>query len=306
MHNPNNITTLLFVGFHDLHRFKLLLFTILFMTYCLTICGNLVIITLVYYNKSLHTPMYFFLSQLSVTDIILTTDISPNMLNIVLHEQTFISVSGCISQLHIFASAEMLECFILTLMSYDRYLAICSPLQYALIMNHVLCIKLTFVSWLLSCSIPFIITFSILQLHFCGPNTIDHFFCDFYPLVKLSWSDPSIVILEATVVSMHVIVVPFVLIVASYMFIVVTILKITSFSGRLKSFSTCSSHLAVVSIFYGTLIATYMLPKEKSQVVSKALSLLYTVFTPLFNPFIYSLRNKDIKKAWRNVLPKFL
>lgn len=299
--NKSNVTTIFLLGFPNLDSCKYLLFTLLLMTYCVTICGNLLIIMLVYYSKILHSPMYFFLTQLSFSDLMLTTDISPNMLNLVLHEQTSINFSSCITQLYFFGFSEASECLLLTVMSYDRYLAICSPLRYSSIMNQLLCLKLVFASWILSCTIELTLTLCICQLQFCGPNTVDHFFCDFNPVVELSCSDVSIVQTEATLMCIPVIVLPFLVIVVSYTYIVLTIIKISSLSGRLKSFSTCSSHLTVVFIFYGTLIAMYMLPNDRqSQRINKALAMLYTVFTPLLNPFIYSLRNKDIKDALRN------
>ncbi|XP_072259195.1 olfactory receptor 1496-like [Pyxicephalus adspersus] len=292
----NNVTTIFFIGFQNQEKLNLFLFPFFLIIYFMTIIGNFLIIILVSYSKVLHSPMYFFLSQLSISDIILTSNITPNMLNIVLHERTSISLSECLTQYYFFSLLETVECFLLTVMSYDRYLAICSPLRYATIMNHMLCIRLVLTSWLLSCSVALMLTLSMRQLQFCGPNTIDHFFCDFYPLVELACSDVSIIQLESTVLSIPVLLVPFLVIVISYTYIVLTILKIPSFSGRAKTFSTCSSHLTVVSIFYGTLITMYMIPNSgQSQIVSKMLALLYTVFTPFLNPFIYSLRNKNIK-----------
>ncbi|XP_073480372.1 olfactory receptor 5P68-like [Aquarana catesbeiana] len=276
--------------------YNLLLFTLVLIIYIVTICGNCLIIVLIYYSKTLHSPMYFFLSQLSISDIMLTTDIAPNMLNIVLHERTSISYVGCLTQLYVFGTTEGFECFLLTVMSYDRYLAICSPLHYASIMKQTLCIKLVLASWIISCSMVIITTLGVSQLEFCGPNVIDYLFCDFNPLVELSCSDASTVQMEITLLCVPVLILPFLVIVVSYIYIVLTILKISSFSGRLKSFSTCSSHLTVVFLFYGTLIAAYLIPKEgQSQTISKIMSLLYTVFTPFVNPLIYSLRNKEIK-----------
>ncbi|CAI9566746.1 unnamed protein product [Staurois parvus] len=299
----SDVTTIFFVGFQNHEIINVLLFPFFLIIYCVTICGNLLIIALVSYSKGLHSPMYFFLSQLSISDIMLSTDVSPNMLNVLLHEGTSISLSGCMIQYYFFGLSETFECFLLTVMSYDRYLAICSPLHYASIMNHVLCVKLVLVSWLFSCSVALILTLSMYQLHFCGLNTVNHFFCDLYPLMELSCSDVSIIQMEATVLSIPVLVVPFLVIVVSYTCIALAILKISSISGRVKTFSTCSSHLTVVSIFYGTLITMYMIPKRgQSQMISKTLALLYTVFTPFLNPFIYSLRNKDIKQALRNIL----
>ncbi|XP_077329893.1 olfactory receptor 6N1-like [Lithobates pipiens] len=296
--HKGNVTTFFFLGFNKMSVFNLLLFTLVFIIYIVTICGNCLIIMLVYYTKTLHSPMYFFLSQLSISDILLITAIAPNMLNIVLHERTPISFSGCIAQYYVFGSTEGFECFLLTVMSYDRYLAICSPLHYFSIMKQTFCNKLVLASWIFSCSLALISILEICQLEFCGPNVIDYLFCDFNPLVELSCSDTSRVQMETTLSCIPLLILPILGIVISYIYIVLSILKISSFSGRLKSFSTCSSHLTVVFIFYGTLAATYLIPqKGQSQMISKIMSLLYTVFTPFINPFIYSLRNKEIKDS---------
>ncbi|XP_040197795.1 olfactory receptor 1468-like [Rana temporaria] len=291
--------------FSNNKKFNICLFFMLLLMYFLTLGENFLIIILVSYNKSLHSPMYLFLTQLSVSDIMLTIDIVPNMLNIVLNERPSISFSGCITQLYFFGLPVGFECFLLTVMSYDRYLAICSPLHYSSIMNQAFSVKLILASWLLSCSISLIFAISICQLHFCGPNTIDHFFCDLEPLLKLSCSDVTMVQIEASIISIPDIVIPFILTVVSYMYIVVTIVKIPSFSGRLKSFSTCSSHLAVVSMYYGTLTIMYVLRNEdQSQIISRILAAMYTVLTPFLNPFIYCLKNKDIKEAYKNIVYK--
>ncbi|XP_040197859.1 olfactory receptor 1468-like [Rana temporaria] len=253
---------------------------------------------LVYYSKTLHSPMYFFLSQLSVSDIMLTTDIAPNILHIALHERTPISFSDCIAQYYVFGSTEAFECYLLTVMSYDRYLAICSPLHYTSIMKQTLCIKIVLASWIFSCFMASISTFAISQLEFCGPNAIDYLYCDLNPLVGLSCSDTSRIQIEASLLCIPVLILPFLVIVVSYTYIVLTLLKIPSLSGKQKCFSTCSSHLTVVFIYYGTLLAAYLIPKKgQSRTISKILPLLFTVFTPFINPFIYSLRNKDIKDS---------
>ncbi|XP_072259227.1 olfactory receptor 1468-like [Pyxicephalus adspersus] len=276
-------------------------FTLVLIIFIGTICGNFMIIMLIYYSKTLHSPMYFFLSQLSISDILLSTDIAPNMLNIIVQERTPISFPGCITQYYVFCSVEAFECYLLTVMAYDRYLAICSPLHYTSIINHELCIKLVIFSWLLSCSMGSILTLGICQLEFCGQNDIDYFYCDINPLIELSCSDTSNIQIEATFLGFAVLIVPFFVIVVSYISIVLTLVKIPSYSGRLKSFSTCSSHLTVVFIFYGSLIVTYLIPKKgQSQMISKMMSMLYSVLTPFLNPFIYSLRNKDIKNIVKN------
>ncbi|KAM9312082.1 olfactory receptor 11L1-like [Gastrophryne carolinensis] len=303
----SNVTTIRLLGFGNIGKFNLPFFILILLIYCVTICGNLLIITLVSYSKTLQTPMYFFLTQLSIADMILTTDVTPNLLNIIIHEMTSMSFPGCITQFFFFCFPESTECFLLMVMSYDRYLAVCSPLHYMVIMKQSLCNKLMLVTWLVSSSAAIAVTYSVYQLDFCGPNTIDHFYCDFGPLLELSCSDPFMVKMEDTLLAIPVTVIPFLLIVISYIYIVSAILKISSFSGRAKSFSTCSSHLTVVSMLYATLIVMYMLPTEgKSLLLNKILALLYTVLAPFLNPLIYSLRNKDIKDVLTGLFTKKL
>lgn len=273
------------------------------MIYCLTICGNLLIIVLVFYCKNLQSPMYVFLTQLSMNDILLTTDIVPNMLHALVNTHGTITFMGCITQLYFFSASETSECFLLMLMSYDRYLAICDPLHYGSIMKIAFSLKLAAVSWILSFSLILIDILTVSNLHFCGSNIIDHFFCDLAPLLKLSCSDTYIVQIEVVVLSVPVIITPCLIILASYIYIIVTITRIPSNIDRKKAFSTCISHLTVVFIFYGTLFTVYTLPTSgQSSHLAKNLSLLYTVGTPLMNPIIYSLRNKDIKKALDKVI----
>ncbi|XP_077329918.1 olfactory receptor 11L1-like [Lithobates pipiens] len=296
--NQTHISEIVLLAFQSLNYWKSILFIPLFTVYCVTICGNLLIITLVSSSENLHSPMYIFLVQLSLCDILLTTDIIPNTLSGVLGNGTIISFSGCISQWYIFGGSEASECFILTVMAYDRYLAICNPLRYSSIMNMRLLVTLSILCWALGFSITLVTTLSIATLDFCGPHIIDHFFCDLAPILQLSCSETSQVKMEVALLSIFVIVLPLGLTGASYGCIVQTILTMSSNVHRRKAFSTCSSHLTVVCIFYGTLIVIYMLPTEGlSLSVSKSLALLYTVVTPMMNPIIYSLRNKDVKDA---------
>ncbi|XP_075715870.1 olfactory receptor 11L1-like [Rhinoderma darwinii] len=301
--NLTRVVEVLLLGFQNLHNFRTLLFFLLLLIFCLTICGNLLIITLVSYTKSLQIPMYFFLMQLSISDIMLTTTIVPNMLYVVLHKQQVMYFVSCCIQFYFFGVSECSECLHLTVMSYDRYLAICSPLHYSTLMEHVFCQKLVCLSWILSLSVMWMEVVTINMLQFCGRNVIDHFFCDLFPLLDLSCSDTSMVQIEIILLSIPVLVLPFAFIIGSYVFIISSIVKIPSVTGRQKAFSTCSSHLSVVSLFYGTLFSSYVLPpRGQSENVSKVISLLYTVMTPLTNPIIYSLRNKEMKTA----LDKFL
>ncbi|XP_073511011.1 olfactory receptor 5G9-like [Phyllobates terribilis] len=304
----NNLTAttkFFLLGFQGSPSVRISLFCFFLVVYCGTICGNLLIITLVSTSKNLHTPMYFFISQLSVNDIFLSTYIAPNMLHILLNNGGIITFTGCICQFYFFSTAEASECFLLTVMSFDRYVAICNPLRYTSIMTDEYCAKLSVTCWLVGFSIILIDTFTISKLKFCGPNTIDHFFCDLLPLQEMSCSDIFILRLEIFFLSIISVIIPTIIIILSYFNIIVAILRIPSSTGRHKAFSTCSSHLTVVSIFYWTMFSVYVLPtKVETLNISKILSLIYTVFTPLINPMIYSLRNKDIHKALKNIIQK--
>uniref|UniRef100_A0A8C5M544 Olfactory receptor n=1 Tax=Leptobrachium leishanense TaxID=445787 RepID=A0A8C5M544_9ANUR len=297
--NLSTIKEILLLGFQTLHDFRILFCHIFLISYCLTISVNILIIVLVSSSRSLHSPMYFFLMHLSISDLILTTDIVPLMLEVIINNGAKMTLAGCITQFYFFGVSEASECLLLTVMSYDRYLAICNPLRYVSVMSPALCIRLVLMSWVISFSILFADVMTISSLNFCGPNVINHFFCDFFPLLGLSCSDFEGAALQGTLMAIPVVILLFIIIVVSYSCIVSSILKIPSLLGRQKAFSTCSSHLIVVSIYYGTMIGIYTQPpRSQSFSANKALSLVYTVVTPLFNPVIYSLRNKDIKVAF--------
>ncbi|XP_073479890.1 olfactory receptor 5P55-like [Aquarana catesbeiana] len=305
--NFTRITTIHLLGFQIPQSIMFLMFCIFLMLYCVTICGNLLIITLVFYSKSLHSPMYFFLSQLSVADILLVTDILPNMIRTVLVKRTIIPFSDCLAQFYFFCIVETSECLLLTVMSWDRYLAICKPLHYGTLkMKNQVCWMLVSLCWIVGILAVSISILTISKLQFCGPNIIDHFFCDFDPILQLSCSDTTTNRLEVTVLGFIFVILPFFTIFVSYSYIIVTILKIPSITGRQKVFSTCSSHLTVVSIYYGTLVCVYLVPSGgHTQTLNKLFSLMYTVVTPMINPIIYSLRNKDLKKAVRKFIIDF-
>ncbi|KAM5170516.1 olfactory receptor 10C1-like [Mantella aurantiaca] len=306
--NVSVVTLIRLLGFQIPQSLTFLVFFLFFICYCVTLCGNLLIITLVSFSKALQSPMYFFLTQLSVTDILLATDIVPNMLHAVLEKNTaIIPISGCIVQFYFFAVSETSECLLLTAMSYDRYLAICKPLHYTLLMSHRFCWITIATSWSLSFLVGLLYILAMSTLQFCGPNIINHFFCDLDLILKLSCSDTTIVQLESTSTTVVFGFIPVIIIIVSYVYIIVTIFEIPSITGRQKVFSTCSSHLTVVSMFYGTLLFVYLVPKRgQSLNITKFLSLLYTVVTPLINPIIYSLRNKDLKKVVGTTTSNFL
>ncbi|XP_044132724.1 olfactory receptor 488-like [Bufo gargarizans] len=301
--NHTVVTEFFLLGFQVNQDLRILLFSLLLCVNCCTVFGNLLIITLISTSRTLHTPMYFFISQLSIVDILLTTDITPFMLYILLKNGAAITFIGCLIQLYFFCALEVFECLLLTVMSYDRYVAICNPLRYTSIMTNEYCVKLVVICWLAVFLLVVIDTLTILMLKFCGTNIIDHFFCDIVPLIKVACSGTQFVELEVSVLGPAVLLIPITIIIVSYVNIIITILRIPSNISRQKAFSTCSSHLTVVSIFYGTLFSVYLVPKKgQSSTISKVLSLFYTVFTPFINPIIYSLRNKDIIKAVRETI----
>ncbi|XP_053319910.1 olfactory receptor 11L1-like [Spea bombifrons] len=301
--NQTKVTQIFLAGFQSFQNLNIFLFVLILTIYCVTICGNVIIILLVSYCENLHSPMYFFLRHLSISDIMLTTNIVPSMLHVILNNGATMSLAGCITQFYFFGVSECLECLLLTVMSYDRYLAICNPLRYTILMSHVTCLKLVSTSWLVSCITILIDTIPTSQLDFCGSNVIDHFFCDLAPLLDISCSDTSEVQLIVMSLCIPILIPPCIGIFVSYLYIFFTILRIPSITGRQKAFSTCSSHLSVVFIFFITLMCIYMLPtKGQSLNIGKAVSLLYTVVTPLLNPIIYSLRNKDIRQGFEKIL----
>ncbi|XP_069618794.1 olfactory receptor 6F1-like [Ranitomeya imitator] len=306
--NFTTVVEFLVLGFPTLHNYKLPFFSIVLLIYCMTICENLLIICLVSTSHRLHSPMYFFLGHLALSDIILVTNIVPKMLDVVVKNGSVMRFAECLAQFYIYGVIICVECFLLAAMSYDRYLAICKPLHYNSIMNVMLKYRLTVSSWALSFMLESISLVLVCRLDFCGPNVINHFFCDYAPLLQLSCSDTSAPEIEMFVLSFPIIVLPFLFVITTYVYIFHTIFGIrsTSTSGWQKTFSTCSPHLTVVSTFYGSILIIYMVPyREHSMKASKLVSLIYTVLPPLLNPIIYSLRNKEIHSVVMTCLTVF-
>ncbi|XP_063158155.1 olfactory receptor 1E16-like [Candoia aspera] len=303
--NQTGITEFVLLGLgtpSELQPFPFLLFLII---YLVTISGNLLIIVLVVADQHLHTPMYFFLGTLSCLETCCSSTILPKMLASLLTGDRSITVGGCLAQYYFFSSCAATELFLLAAMSYDRYLAICRPLLYASIMSRKLCFQLITGSWINGLLTNGIMVFLISQLFFCGPNVIDHYFCDLNPLEKLSCSDTSQMDLGVFLLSFIDGLFPFILTLMSYFSIITAIIRIKSSTGRKKAFSNCSSHLMVVSLFYGTVIIVYMSPDTLTlRHLNKFFSIFYTVFTPLANPIIYTLRNREVHKAFRRVYSK--
>ncbi|CAM2102623.1 unnamed protein product [Caretta caretta] len=306
--NQSDVTEFILRGFRILYPFQIGPFVLVLLTYLTTVAGNTLVIFTILVDQGLHTPMYFFLGNLSFLDIWYTSNIVPKMLQGFLAEKgVAISFSGCVMQLYIFGSQAATEILLLTVMAYDRYLAICRPLRYTSLMKTRECIKLASCSWLGGFLFNPVIMAWIYRLRFCGPNEIDHFFCDFMPLVKLSCSDTHLITLAAFLLSSTATLIPFLLTLTSYSFIITAIVKNPSSTGRQKAFSTCTSHLIVVSTFYGALAMVYMVPTASATIyLNKIFSLLYSLVTPLLNPLVYSLRNKDVNDALKTVATRLL
>lgn len=303
--NLSTVTEFQLLGFQNLLEWQPLLFAIFLCIYFLTVTGNVLIIAVVSWEQRLHSPMYTFLKHLSFLEIWYTSTIVPLLLAVLLARGQAISFPACMTQLYFFVFFGATECFLLAMMAYDRYLAICSPLHYASLMSPEMCTMLVALSWLTGVGTGFLPCLMIAQLDFCGPNRINHFFCDLPPLIQLSCSSVFTTEMVIFVLSIAVLCICFVLTLVSYVCIVSSILKIPSASGRVKTFSTCGSHLAVVTIYYGTMISMYVRPNAHlSPELNKVISVFYTVITPLLNPVIYSLRNKDFKEALRKMMQR--
>ncbi|XP_047587818.1 olfactory receptor 11L1 [Lutra lutra] len=303
--NVSSVTEFQLLGFQNLLGWQTLLFAIFLFIYFLTVTGNVVIIAVVSQDQRLHSPMYVFLKHLSFLEIWYTSTIVPLLLaNLFSHSQA-ISFPACMAQLYFFVFFGATECFLLAMMAYDRYLAICSPLHYSFLMSSEICTRLVAISWLTGVGTGFLPCLMISKLDFCGPKQINHFFCDLPPLMQLSCSNVYVTRMVIFILSIAVLCTCFLLTLVSYVFIVSTILRIPSASGRMKTFSTCGSHLAVVTIYYGTMISMYVCPNDHlSSEINKIISVFYTVVTPLLNPVIYSLRNQEFKEAVRKVVRK--
>ncbi|XP_038598895.1 olfactory receptor 7A10-like [Tachyglossus aculeatus] len=300
--NHTGISEFLLLGLSDWAEQWQLLFLLFLWIYLLGVLGNLLIVLAIVFNPHLHTPMYFFLSNLSLADICLLSTTVPKMLvNIQTHSKS-ISYTCCLAQMYFFTVFGSLDMFLLNRMAYDRYVAICHPLHYTTIMSPWLCALMVAGSWSVSILLALIFTLLVVPLSFCADNEIHHFFCELNQVLKLSCTDTLINDTVMLILLVVLGVVPFTGLLFSYSRIVSTILRIPSASGSGKAFSTCGSHLSVVSLFYGTGFGVYFSPPSthSSQKVSIA-SVMYTVVTPMLNPFIYSLRNKDIKWALKKV-----
>ncbi|XP_071972436.1 olfactory receptor 5AP2-like [Engystomops pustulosus] len=278
-------------------------FCVFLIMYLMTLLGNVLLITVVRINSKLQTPMYFFLSNLSMIDICFSSAIVPKILINTLSTDKSISFLGCALQMYFHMGLGSIECILLAVMAYDRFVAICRPLHYQTIINKKMCILLASISWgvgFLNASIHIPLT---LQLPFCKSHHVNHFFCEMPPFFRLSCKDTRLNEIIMTVAAQFIVLSAFLLTLISYIHIISSVFKIRSSQGRDKAFSTCASHLTVVSMYYGTIISMYMKPRSaNSPEIDKTVSLLYTAVTPMLNPIIYSMRNKDVKDTIKKKL----
>ncbi|XP_045412716.1 olfactory receptor 10AG1 [Lemur catta] len=305
--NTTVIMEFVLLGFSDMPKLQWILFVMFLLIYLTILMCNSIIILITRIDPALQNPMYFFLGNFSFLEICYVTVTIPRMLMDLWTRKGNISLLSCATQMCFVLMLGGTECLLLAAMAYDRYVAICNPLHYSLVMNNKVCIQLVAPSW--TSGIPAVIgqTCQIFFLPFCGSNAINHFFCDIPPVLKLACGDTFANEITVYVVTVVFIVVPFLLIVVSYSKIVSNILKLSSAKGRAKAFSTCSSHLIVVVLFYGTATITYLQPKPNQfERMGKLISLFYTILIPMLNPIIYTLRNKDIMVALRKLLGKLL
>ncbi|XP_074141306.1 olfactory receptor 6E1-like [Sminthopsis crassicaudata] len=308
MGNSTTITEVILQGLTDACEFQMLIFVGLLLTYFITLLGNLLIIVVTLMDHRLHTPMYYFLRNFAVLEIWFTSVIFPKMLDNILTGNKTISLLGCFLQCFLYFFLGTTEFLLLAVMSFDRYVAICNPLRYATIMSRRVCVELVLSSWVggfLLIIVPSCITF---QQPFCGPNIVNHFFCDNFPLLELVCADTSLVELIGFVIANVSLLGTLSVTASCYGQILYTILRIPSAKERQKAFSTCSSHIIVVSLFYGSCIFMYVRAGKGSEGenLNKVVAILNTVVTPMLNPFIYTLRNKQVKLVIREKVAKWI
>ncbi|XP_008062160.1 olfactory receptor 6C6-like [Carlito syrichta] len=306
MKNQSMAIEFILLGLTDDPLPQIVIFLFLFFNYVLSLMGNLVIILLTLLVPHLKTPMYFFLRNFSFLEISFTTVCIPRFLVSILTGDKTISYDGCATQLFFFLLLGVTEFYLLAAMSYDRYAAICKPLHYPIIMSSKVCYQLVLSSWVTGFLIIFPPLVLGLQLDFCASKNIDHFLCDSSAILQISCTDTHFIELMAFVLAVVTLVITLLLVVLSYTYIIKTILRFPSAQQRAKAFSTCSSHMVVVSITYGSCIFIYMKPSATKRVtLTKGVAVLNTSVAPLLNPFIYTLRNQQVKEALRDVLQRF-
>ncbi|XP_044513149.1 olfactory receptor 13C7 [Gracilinanus agilis] len=313
VNQTTSVTRFVLLGLSAHPKLEKIFFVLILVMYLVILLGNGVLIIITIYDSHLHTPMYFFLGNLSFLDICYTTSSVPLILDSFLTPRKTISFSGCAVQMFLSFAMGATECVLLSMMAFDRYVAICNPLRYPIIMSKSAYVPMAMGSWIAGAVNSVVQTSLAMQLPFCGDNVINHFTCEILAVLKLACADIITNVISMVVANMIFLVMPVLFIFISYVFIISTILRIPSAEGKRKAFSTCSAHLTVVIIFYGTILFMYAKPKskdslgaDKQQIADKLISLFYGVVTPMLNPLIYSLRNKDVKTAVKNMLTQKL
>ncbi|XP_017372675.1 olfactory receptor 8H1-like [Cebus imitator] len=302
--NNTNVPDFILMGLTDSEEIQLALFIIFLLIHLITVLGNVGMILIIRLDPQLHTPMYFFLTHLSFIDLSYSTVIIPKTLANLL-TSNYISFRGCFTQMFFFVFLGAAECFLLSSMAYDRYVAICCPLHYPVTMSKRLCHALVTGPYMIGFIDSFVNVVCMSRLHFCESNVVHHFFCDTSPILSLSCTDTYDIEILIFIFAGFTLMVSLITISASYVFILSTILKINSTSGKQKAFSTCASHLLGVTIFYGTLIFTYLKPRKSYSLGrDQVASVFYTIVIPMLNPLIYSLRNKEVKNAFIRVMQR--
>ncbi|XP_024431295.1 olfactory receptor 9S13 [Desmodus rotundus] len=301
--NYSEVTEFILLGFRTPPKLQILLFLVFLLIYMVTVVGNVSLIIVIKMDSRLQTPMYFFLKNLSALDLCYSTVIAPKALANILSEEKKISYNGCAAQFFFFALFVTTEGFLLAVMAFDRFSAICSPLLYPVRMSQKVCVWLVTGSYICGSINSIVQTSFTFSLHFCGENRLDHFFCDVPALVKISCVDTFVNEIVLFILSAFIITTTTAVILVSYAYILSTVLKIPSTHGRSKTFSTCGSHIAAVSLFYGTVFFMYAQPGAiSSPEQNKIVAVFYTLIIPMLNPLIYSLRNRDVKDAVKRIL----
>ena len=301
--NLTSVTMFFFLGFSHYPKGEIIIFVLCLLMYLITLLGNMILISITILDSRLHTPMYFFLSNLSCLDIWYTSSAFPPMLINFISGENTISFLGCAAQMYFSLAMGSTECVLLSMMAYDLYVAICNPLRYPIIINKRVCVQIAVGSWVTGCFTALVETVFVLQLSLCGNSVINHFACEILAVLKLVCVDTSKVKLIMLVFTILLVPMPMLLICISYAFILFSILRISSVDGRSKAFSTCAAHLSVVVLFYGTVLSSYLKPSAiDSQEIDKFIALVYGALTPMLNPIIYSLRNKEVKAAVKKLL----
>ncbi|XP_028616089.1 olfactory receptor 5AC1-like [Grammomys surdaster] len=301
--NKTQVTEFILRGITDVPELQVPLFLVFFFIYVTTMVGNLGLIFLIWKVPHLHTPMYYFLGSLAFADACTSSSVTPRMLINILDNGKMISLFECMAQYYVFGFSATTECFLLVAMAYDRYVAICNPLLYLVVMSNRVCTCLISGSYIIGILHPLVHVGLLFRLTFCKSNIIDHFYCEILPLYTISCTDPSINAFVVFIFAAVIQAITFMSIAVSYAHVLFSIMKTKSERGRRKAFSTCSAHLLSVSLFYGTLFFMYVSPGSgPSKYKNKIYSLFYTIVIPLLNPFIYSLRNKEVLGALRKII----